>query len=917
AGVGGELFVVHFWPQRTSWKTREYYITPELLLPYEAEAGRAWFPEQRVLVQKPYDLKAGTTGAIWVRIRVEPSATAGDYDFRLRIKASGREALSVPLRLTVLPFRLRKPDEHRWLLYGDVWRWRAMSDEQRWIDARDIAAHGIDGIVEMPLGTADLAGLKDGTVKWDVSQTRRYLELFQQAGLRGPWVMSGGVADAVRKALGIEADLHKAAWPEEVCRGVQTAARLVSEIYRSLGVEWYFYGWDEPHAENIYAIEDYKNWHLGGARVYVTMYEPSFWEAIAEYLDAPCFSVGMIGSEQGCEQIRAACERHGKQFWWYGSGCYTGQEGRMFANRYLAGYLFWKTGARCQVSWTFCRVHEDPFNDFDGVQANSAEPKEQCTVYPWWEKPDWSTYRGPIQTVQWEALREGIDDFCYMWTLLDEANRAASAPSRARARAGRQAKRALRDIEALLPWLPDVGRAGFTNAECQAVRQLVADQILALLEERRAGPGAQPETLPVNVRVVVRPGSEAAARSLPVTAIPRAPVAPVINGHLDDAAWQSAAALPVDRDTNSGEPVSPPATALAVYDDNALYVAFKCVEPLMSGLVAKRTGRDPHEIWTDDSVELFVDPTDTRKKYAHFIVNAAGALYDELNQDAKWDSSAVVAAARFGDAWAVEIAVPWADLQRAGIPRSATAAIALNFCRNRYADPKSKWRHAVWSVPYGGFHVPSRFGIGILETGDVGLVGLETPRLLGPGTVKLTLRNRSSRDAAVKATALLLNEDGQAVGAPSASEAKIPPEATATLSLPVAIGSPGRQTLRVSYSVEPSPPVVMSLLLDIAAPASLGGGFLAVGESRTLRVPLDLNLAPDGRTYTFTFRVWAAGHEYWRSRLECHPGSAHSMEARALLPKQACWLDITLTGPDGKELWETRAPVMPAFNPLS
>ena len=46
------------------------------------------------------------------------------------------------------------------------------------------------------------------------------------------------------------------------------------------------------------------------------------------------------------------------EFWWYGTGSYVNpfpQEGFMFHNRYGAGLLFWKSGAKAQASWTFCR----------------------------------------------------------------------------------------------------------------------------------------------------------------------------------------------------------------------------------------------------------------------------------------------------------------------------------------------------------------------------------------------------------------------------------------------------------------------------------------------------------------------------------------------------------------------------------
>lgn len=87
-------------------------------------------------------------------------------------------------------------------------------------------------------------------------------------------------------------------------------------------------------------------------------------------------------------------------------------------NRVLAGAYLWKTGA-AGIS-PYCYQHmpvypNSPFNDFDQWEPDFHEGgidrpfKDHMTTYP--------ARNGIIPTLQWEALRDGITDFKYWYTL--------------------------------------------------------------------------------------------------------------------------------------------------------------------------------------------------------------------------------------------------------------------------------------------------------------------------------------------------------------------------------------------------------------------------------------------------------------------------------------------------------------------
>jgi len=124
---------------------------------------------------------------------------------------------------------------------------------------------------------------------------------------------------------------------------------------------------------------------------------------------------------------------------------------------------------------------------------------------------------------------------------------------------------------------------------------------------------------------------------------------PLIDGALDDAAWQSAP-LPTGEFLSYnplyGSPIQQQTTVWMSYDADYLYFAFKCDDPDPSGIKTSVTRRD--NIWQDDWVGLSLDALGTGQLSYHLMVNASGVQLDMLNSvagsedespDWIWDSA--------------------------------------------------------------------------------------------------------------------------------------------------------------------------------------------------------------------------------------------------------------------------------------
>ena len=881
---------LHCWPQRTGWNSRQWYMTPELLLP--CAAGKKTVPQTRgVLQEVPFRLTAKQSQGLWLTLSTRPEAQPGPYRLTVSVRAAGRPALELPLEVELLPFTLRQPADRSWLLYCDSARWQTMSEAQVLAELRDFARHGMNGLIEMPFGAPDVSGLAQGKVTFDAAPYRKYASLCEQAGLAGPHVIGSPGTAPVLAALGLKTDLQKGEWPAAVRAGVEAVARAAVAATRDIPAPWYYYGVDEPTGDNTYAIQDYQAWHAAGAPTYATFYVPSFLEKASTFLTAPCFVVGLISQEQQAREAREACQKTGAEFFWYGTGSYVNpfpQEGFEVHNRYGAGLLFWKTGARAQATWTFCRPHEDVFTDFDGSAANGAEPKEQVTAYPHLLKPDdYTTYQGAIPTLAWEGLREGVNDYRYLYTLAElvkQAQASADAPVRQAAQA---AQGELEALAGSVPWANPMGPMPFGAQRLQQVRHLIADRIVSLQDAIRGEAGRTPQRRAERATVRVRTRAGEPRPGMPTLSIPATRQPPTIDGTLADAAWRSSALAAGFRDIRNGQPAELHTQARLLSDDQALYVAFECPEPALEAVQVKEQKHDG-SVWLEDGVELFVAGA-ARTPYAHLVVTSAGVVLDEVNQDSgAWNPQLQIATRRGPGGWTVEIAVPWTELAKAGIQREPI--MTLNVGRNRYtkADPQP---HTAWASTGAGFHVPERFGLAFLPEAPLALHDLAIPDQWGAQSLSVNVQNRAA--AAVEAVVALEGATPQTL--------RLAAGASQTVAFPVSLATPGPATLLLSWGLRGDTAQQLKLSTVVPPPAQGPGHGDLLRPGSSSEWPVTLNLAPpEQKAHTLLVRV-QDGKRVKDYPLDAGPGESVKV---TVYSSSVARLQLLLLGRDGKPAWQ-------------
>ncbi len=212
--------------------------------------------------------------------------------------------------------------------------------------------------------------------------------------------------------------------------------------------------------------------------------------------------------------------------------------------------------------------------------------------------------------------------------------------------------------------------------------------------------------------------------TLPVYRCRRAHGPIVVNGLLDEPAWQDAQIVELAL-ADSGAPPRQPTRARLLWDDDYLYAAFECRDDDIWGITTERD----QDIYNQEVVELFVDADGDGHGYVEIEVSPLNAVLDlfMLWRDDRqrglwdWDSAGLQTAVTVdGDptrrgtadrAWTVELAVPMSDFMTAPhLPPQVGDRWRMNLYRiDRGAQGDE---YSAWSPPGRlNYHTPWRFGI--------------------------------------------------------------------------------------------------------------------------------------------------------------------------------------------------------------
>ncbi len=179
-------------------------------------------------------------------------------------------------------------------------------------------------------------------------------------------------------------------------------------------------------------------------------------------------------------------------------------------------------------------------------------------------------------------------------------------------------------------------------------------------------------------------------------------IPPVINGILDDNAWQVGDWEDdfTQNEPYNGKPASQRTEFKILFDEDNLYVAIKVYDTSPDSIVNRLTRRDQAD---GDLVGIFVDSFHDLRTAFLFGVSSSGVKYDQMytndgqNTDSSWDPNWWVKTSVNSDGWVAEMKIPFSQVR---FEKNSGEVWGLNIARVIYRkNETSFWQHIPRDAP--------------------------------------------------------------------------------------------------------------------------------------------------------------------------------------------------------------------------
>jgi hypothetical protein len=178
--------------------------------------------------------------------------------------------------------------------------------------------------------------------------------------------------------------------------------------------------------------------------------------------------------------------------------------------------------------------------------------------------------------------------------------------------------------------------------------------------------------------------------------------APLINGILDDEAWQSGTWIDdfTQHEPYNGRETSQRTEFKILFDNDNLYVAIKAYDTSPDSIVNRLTRRDQAD---GDLVGIIVDSFHDLRTGFLFGVSSAGVKYDQMftgdgqNNDSSWDPNWWVKTAINSEGWIAEMKIPFSQVR---FEKNSGDVWGLEMARVLYRKNETDfWQHIPKDAP--------------------------------------------------------------------------------------------------------------------------------------------------------------------------------------------------------------------------
>jgi hypothetical protein len=376
----------------------------------------------------PFAAPDSTNSPVWITVYVAPKTPAGEYKGTIDVIASGMGKVKIPLSLHVWDFSLPSVSRLR-TAYGNAMSWpftyngaTTPAQQRKTLDLYniDFFRHRVSPYA--PYRGYDIGiSTQDGAVKLDFADfdvaIDKYFPLFTSFKLP-----HFDMADDVGFGKGPDRDRMKIDYMRQV------AEHLIDKGVLDKG---YDYITDEPDP-SVYSeiVEAAKLVRMADGRIKILLTKKVEDELIGSVdIWVP---IGPDFDEARCKARQAK----GEQVWWY-LCCGPHHPWPNYFIDYLAidlrmyHWMTWRYGLDGVLYWETCYWQDNPW------EKPMSQPSDRShnwgngdghLLYPATKTPSKDfVAKGPVDSIRWETIRDGIEDWDYFRILQDKIDATPAA----------------------------------------------------------------------------------------------------------------------------------------------------------------------------------------------------------------------------------------------------------------------------------------------------------------------------------------------------------------------------------------------------------------------------------------------------------------------------------------------------------
>ena len=428
-----DIRVVKFWYQGgTVEGFGSLVLVPELLLKddglidVDTAAATNVFHFEGVPVDgpglAPVDVPAGGFKQVWLTVQVPDGAAPGTYVSTVTAAPSNAPAQSIELHVTVLPFALRETDKvYSTYYYGPTMFYYGDGPEGSLAELEDMRAHGLNSAaMHTYYYDTRVRETEPGRWEMDLEPLRLALDRRVAAGLTSPTVFSLAnyiCRDTAFRRLWTE---DSGLTPENEEKLTQVVQQVEQFVRDNNYPQLYYYGVDEPTGPRVDRCTNiFRVIHAAGGKTTTAVYNDDLTN-----VDAPIYALPMANGLY--EDPGQTLKPHTlKLHYWHPLE-------NPSVERFRYGILTRQAGldGACPYAYRHVFQSDNPYYDESQGAVNPAQNRNMMYTYP--------AQAGPVPTLHWEAVREGIDDVRYLTTLAHWVDKLDELPDIPAVRQARQ-----------------------------------------------------------------------------------------------------------------------------------------------------------------------------------------------------------------------------------------------------------------------------------------------------------------------------------------------------------------------------------------------------------------------------------------------------------------------------------------------